>query len=192
MKSTTPSPLYQAQIEALLFAADKPVTPAELCRLLEVFHDQEIGEATVMRCLEAIQQEHAGRPGGFELRQAGGGYSFYTKPEHHDILSMAVAERSKKKLSTAALETLSIIAYKQPVTKTELEAIRGVSCEYSLQRLLEKELIRILGKSEGPGRPILYGTSDFFMEYFGINSLHELPQLKELEQETNDIGEVQE
>lgn len=181
------SPLL-AQAEALIFAADKPLPLAELCRLLQTFREEVLSEADLAAELEKLQALYAARVGGFELRMAGGGYAFYTKPEHQDLLAMAVAERSKKRLSTAALETLSIIAYKQPVTKSELESIRGVSCDYSIQRLLEKNLIVMTGKSDGPGRPLLYGTSDFFMEYFGINGLHELPQLKELEQSDNAIG----
>jgi segregation and condensation protein B len=181
------SPLL-AQAEALIFAADKPLPLAELCRLLQMFREEALTEAVLAAELEKLQAMYAARAGGFELRMAGGGFAFYTKPAHQALLAMAVAERSKKRLSTAALETLSIIAYKQPVTKSELESIRGVSCDYSIQRLLEKNLITMTGKSDGPGRPLLYGTSDFFMEYFGINSLNELPQLKELEQNENSIG----
>lgn len=181
------SPLL-AQAEALIFAADKPLPLAELCRLLQMFREEALSEADLAAELEKLQAIYAARTGGFELRMAGGGFAFYTKPAHQALLAMAVAERSKKRLSTAALETLSIIAYKQPVTKSELESIRGVNCDYSIQRLLEKNLIVMTGKSDGPGRPLFYGTSDFFMEYFGINSLIELPQLKELEQNENSIG----
>jgi len=101
-------------------------------------------------------------------------------------------QRSKKKLSQAALETLAIIAYKQPVTKTDVEQIRGVNCDYSVQKLLEKELIAIIGKSESVGKPILYGTSPLFMDYFGINSIQELPHIKELTENSVSIGEQQE
>lgn len=181
--------LLEAQAEALVFAADKPLPLAELTRLLGLFHQTVLEEGDVAALMQELMADIAGQNRAFELRMAGGGYAFYTKPDYHDLLSLALAERSKKRLSTAALETLSIIAYKQPVTKSELEAIRGVSCDYSIQRLLEKNLISITGKSDGPGRPTLYATSDFFMEYFGINGLHELPQLKELEQNENSIGQ---
>ena len=96
--------------------------------------------------------------------------------------------RTKEKLSKPALESLAIIAYKQPVTKTEVEQIRGVNCDYSIQKLLEKDLIEIEGKGEGPGRPIIYVTSQTFMDYFGIKSVKDLPQLKDLHQEQNEIG----
>lgn len=180
--------LLKAQAEALVFAADKPLPLAELTRLLGLFHQTTLEEGDVAELMQLLMADIAGQNRAFELRMAGGGYAFYTKPDFHDLLSLALAERSKKRLSTAALETLSIIAYKQPVTKAELEAIRGVSCDYSIQRLLEKNLIAIKGKSDGPGRPTLYATSDFFMEYFGINGLHELPQLKELQGEGSEIG----
>ncbi len=181
--------LLKAQAEALVFAADKPLPLAELTRLLGMFHQTTLDESDMAVVMQELSADIASQHHAFELRMAGGGYAFYTKPDFHDLLSLALAERSKKRLSTAALETLSIIAYKQPVTKAELEAIRGVSCDYSIQRLLEKNLISITGKSDGPGRPTLYGTSEFFMEYFGINGLHELPQLKELEQQENSIGQ---
>lgn len=98
-------------------------------------------------------------------------------------------QRSKKKLSQAALETLSIIAYKQPITKLDIEQIRGVNCDYTIQRLLEKDLIAISGKAKAIGRPLLYSTSSTFMDYFGINSPAELPQIKDLPAETDAIGE---
>lgn len=177
----------KAQIEALLFAADKPMPLAEVQRLLGNYHEQAFEADFIGALIEEIRLELLQRPGGFELCEKGGGFGFYSRADFHDLLEMAVAERSKKRLSTAALETLAIIAYKQPVTKSELESIRGVHCDYSIQRLLEKELISMLGRSDGPGRPTLYGTSDFFMEYFGINSLQELPQLKELEV-GNEVG----
>jgi segregation and condensation protein B len=98
-------------------------------------------------------------------------------------------QQSQKRLSSAQLETLSIIAYKQPITKGEVEQIRGVNSDYSVQKLLEKELIEIKGKSEGVGKPLIYGTSQKFMEYFGINSLQDLPQPKDFSQNENQIGE---
>jgi len=101
-------------------------------------------------------------------------------------------QQSKKRMSNSALETLSIIAYKQPITKSEIEQIRGVNCDYSVQKLLEKELIEIKGKSASVGRPLIYGTSNNFMEYFGINDLKELPTPKDFAPEENVIGEQSE
>ena len=111
-----------------------------------------------------------------------------TKPAYQTSIGILLRQQSQKRLSTAQLETLSIIAYKQPVTKGDIEQIRGVNSDYSVQKLLEKELVDIKGKSEGLGRPILYGTSSKFMEYFGINSLSEFPQPKYFSQTDNQIG----
>ncbi len=99
-----------------------------------------------------------------------------------------VQQKSNKKLSKAALETLSVIAYKQPITKVEIESIRGVNCDYAVRKLLEKELVTIKGRSKDVGRPLIYGTSDKFMQHFGLNSLKDLPKLKEFKQEENQIG----
>jgi segregation and condensation protein B len=99
--------------------------------------------------------------------------------------------RAKKKLSQAAIETLAIIAYRQPITKLEIEQIRGVNCDYTVQKLLEKELISLAGKADTVGKPILYQTSDLFMDYFGLKNIADLPQLKDFITETNEIGEQQ-
>ena len=112
-----------------------------------------------------------------------------TKPAYQSSISIYLKQQSKKRLSTAALETLSIIAYKQPVTKAEIEQIRGVNCDYSVQKLLEKNLVEIRGKADTIGRPLIYGTSDKFMDYFGINDLSELPTPKDIGQQENEIGE---
>ena len=124
-----------------------------------------------------------------ELVNINNGYQFLTKKTYHPVISLLQLQRSKKKLSQAALETLAIVAYKQPVTKTDVEQIRGVNCDYSIQKLLEKELITITGKSESVGKPLLYSTSTLFMDYFGINNIEELPHIKELNDSSTSIGE---
>lgn len=139
-----------------------------------------------------LQGKYAQEDFSFALEHLGGGYQFLTKPAYQASISILLKQQSQKRLSAAQLETLSIIAYKQPVTKTEVEQIRGVNCDYSVQKLLEKELIAIKGKSDGIGRPLLYGTSDKFMEYFGINSIQDLPQPKDFAKEDNEIGEEKE
>jgi segregation and condensation protein B len=123
------------------------------------------------------------------LEHLAGGYQFLTKPAYQTSISILLRQQSQKRLSTAQLETLSIIAYKQPVTKGEVEQIRGVNSDYSIQKLLEKELIEIKGKTDGVGRPLIYGTSGKFMEYFGINSIQDLPHPKDFSQSENQIGE---
>ena len=113
----------------------------------------------------------------------------HTGGAFHAIIGTFLKQKTRRRLSRAAMETLSIIAYKQPVTKTEMEKIRGVSCDYSLQKLLEKDLVSITGRSDGPGRPLLYGTSEKFMDYFGLKSLKDLPQPKDFKTPDNSIGE---
>jgi len=125
----------------------------------------------------------------FQIEHIGGGYQFMTKPAYQSSIGILLKQQSKKRLSNSALETLSIIAYKQPVTRSQVEQIRGVNCEYTVQKLLEKELIEIKGKGDSVGRPILYGTSAKFMEYFGINDLNDLPTPKDFNTEGNIIGE---
>lgn len=125
----------------------------------------------------------------FHLVHSGGGYQFLTKPAYQASISILLKHQSKKRLTTSALETLSIIAYKQPVTKTEVEQIRGVNCDYAVQKLLDKGLVEIRGKAESIGRPLIYGTSPQFMDYFGINNLNELPTIKDFSKEDNSIGE---
>ena len=125
-----------------------------------------------------------------QLVKSGGGYQFLTKPAYQVSIGIMLKQQSKKRLSNSALETISIIAYKQPITKTEIEQIRGVNCDYAVQKLLEKGLVEIKGKTDAIGRPLIYGTSDKFMDYFGINSISELPSPKDLSSQENEIGEV--
>lgn len=139
-----------------------------------------------------LEQKYQQEEYSFALEHLGGGYQFLTKPAYQASIAILLKQQSQKRLSTAQMETLSIIAYKQPVTKGELEQIRGVNCDYSVQKLLEKELIEIKGKSDTIGRPMLYGTSGKFMEYFGINSIQDLPQPKDFSQPDNQIGEERE
>ena len=125
----------------------------------------------------------------FELGEVGGGYQFLTKADYHHIVSAFLNRKTVKRLTTAALESLAIIAYKQPVTKNIIETIRGVNADYTIQKLMEKELVEIAGRSTEPGKPLLYKTTQQFLDYFGINALEELPKLKEFEELQNQIGE---
>jgi len=175
-------------IEALVFASEKPLDARQITALLASLWPEPVSNTEVQGVLDRLVLEWGQRPGGFDLVQTGGGYCFLSRSAFLPLVQKAVLEQSKRKLSVASLETLAIVAYKQPVSKSEVEQIRGVNCDFSIQKLLEKKLIRISGKGDGPGRPTLYGTSDLFMDYFGINSIKQLPQLKDLEQEQNRIG----
>lgn len=152
--------------------------------------EADVPEKHISEAIDKIEQKYQSDEFSFSLNHTGGGYQFLTKPAYQASIGIMLKQRSKRRLSTSALETLSIIAYKQPVTKSDLENIRGVNCDYAVQKLLEKGLVEIKGKSEAIGRPLLYGTSDQFMEYFGINNLNELPTPKDFAQpDDNTIGE---
>lgn len=150
--------------------------------------EADVPEEDVNSAIAIIQEKYTDEQFPFEVIKTGGGYQFLTKPAYQSSISILLKQQSKKRLSTSALETLSIIAYKQPVTKSEMEQIRGVNCDYSVQKLLEKELVEIKGKADSIGRPLLYGTSEKFMDYFGINDLKDLPTPKDFAQEDNEIG----
>jgi segregation and condensation protein B len=184
-----PSNDLTLDIEALIFASDASIAVDDIRHVLETTHEQAISEKEVRSAIQGIKEKYADEAFAIELRELNGGYQFLTKSRHHGVINQLQLQRSKKKLSQAAMETLAIIAYRQPITKLEVEQIRGVNCDYTIQRLLEKELISIAGKGDGVGRPILYATSPLFMDYFGLNSTADLPQLKDLASNSNEIGE---
>ena len=171
-------------IEALIFASDKPLNAGEITDLVNQafgFMEDKIAVEQVDAALEGIVEKYDSEFYPFEVKQSGGGWQFLTKKEFHKTVAQLNGEKFLKRLSAAALETLAIIAYKQPVTKGEIEAIRGVSSDYAVQKLLEKELVVISGRNEKlPGHPLVYATSKNFMDYFGINSPEDLPKIKEV------------
>ena len=152
----------------------------------------EVPEEDILGALQKLEEKFVSDEHAFQLYKSGGGYQFLTKPAYQTSIGIMLKQQSKKRLSTSAMETLSIIAYKQPISKTEVENIRGVNCDYAVQRLLDKGLVEIQGKADTIGRPILYGTSPKFMEYFGINEITELPTPKDFSNEVNTIGETPE
>src|SRR6201991_5117242 len=161
-------------IEALIFASDKPLTSMEMTELLNNafgFMEDKLTLDQVTTGIEGIVEKYKAEFYPFEVRESGGGWQFLSKKEYHKTIAQLNGEKFLKRLSTAALETLAIIAYRQPISKGEIEHIRGVSTDYSITKLLEKELIIISGRSEElPGKPLLYSTSKAFMDYFGLNS----------------------
>lgn len=171
-------------IEALIFASDKPLAIPDLVELLNTalgFIDDRATKSQVEAAVEAIKEKYDAEFYAFGLVESGGGWQFLTKSEYHKTIAQLNGEKYLKKLSVASIETLSIIAYKQPVTKSEIELIRGVNCDYAVQKLLEKELVIISGRKEDAvGKPLLYCTSKNFMDYFGINSADDLPKIKEV------------
>jgi segregation and condensation protein B len=171
-------------IEALVFASDKPLTTLEITDLVNNalgFLDDKVSLDQVEAALEGIQEKYSADFYPFEVKQSGGGWQFLTRPAYHKTVAQLNGDKFLKRLSAAAMETLAIIAYKQPVTKGEIESIRGVSSDYAVQKLLEKELIIITGRNEKmPGHPLVYGISKNFMDYFGINTADDLPRIKEV------------
>ena len=171
-------------IEALIFASDKPLSNADLLELVNsalAFIEDRATPEQVDAAIEGINEKYAAEFYAFELKQIGGGWQFLTKKEYHKTVAQLNGDKFLKRLSTAALETLAIIAYKQPITKSEIEAIRGVNCDYAVQKLLEKDLVIISGRNEDAvGKPLIYATSKSFMDYFGINSAQDLPRISEV------------
>jgi segregation and condensation protein B len=171
-------------IEALIFASDKPLTSLDIVELINNsfgFMENRITLDQVESAVEGIREKYNAEFYPFEVRESGGGWQFLTKKDFHKTVGQLNGDKFLKRLSNAALETLAIIAYKQPITKGEIEAIRGVNSDYSVQKLLEKELIIIAGRSEDlPGKPLVYTTSKNFMDYFGLNSVDDLPKIKEV------------
>lgn len=171
-------------IEALIFASEKPLTTMDVTELVNNafgFMDEKITMEQVETSIEGIREKYSAEFYPFELRQSGGGWQFLTKREFHKTIAHLNGDKFLKRLSNAAMEALAIIAYKQPITKAEIEAIRGVNSDYSIQKLLEKELIVITGRNENlPGKPLVYATSRHFMDYFGLNRPDELPKINEV------------
>ncbi len=171
-------------IEVLIFASEKPLTSPDIVELINNtfgFLEERISTDQVDAAVNGIKEKYDSEFYPFEVRESGGGWQFLTKKDYNQTIAQLNGDKFLKRLSNAALETLAIIAYKQPITKGEIESIRGVNTDYSIQKLLEKELILISGRSENmPGKPLLYVTSKTFMDYFGINSPEDLPKIKEV------------
>lgn len=169
-------------IEAVIFVSESPVKEEELTRIFsrEDLPDWQASPEDIAAALELLKEKYAGTEHAYELREIGGGFQFLTRKDFGPLIRALLAEKDKKRLSRASLETLSIIAYRQPISKAEIEYIRGVNCDYAIQKLLEKLLIETAGRSDAPGKPLLYKTSTYFMEYFGINTLNDLPKLQEI------------
>ncbi len=181
-------------IEALIFASDKALSSTEITELINTalgFIEDRADVEQAEAAIKGIKEKYDSEFYAFELKQSGGGWQFLTKPEYHKTVALINGDKFLKRLSTASLETLSIIAYKQPITKSEIESIRGVNCDYAVQKLLEKDLVIISGRNEDAvGKPLIYATSKSFMDYFGINSASELPKISEVFQE--EINRAQE
>ncbi len=180
------APTVRHILEVLFFATDEPLTVRQVLDIFSILEEGEqpivITPETVVAEVDTLNREYeqAGRP--FRIVKVAGGYQFATRPEFALWLGKMVKERSKRRLSVSALETLAVIAYKQPVTKPEIETIRGVNADYVLHTLLERNMVSIVGRASTPGRPLLYGTTREFLKHFGINDLSELPKPREIDE----------
>lgn len=186
-KTITDKPLAQ-HIESLIFASEEPITFDEIHSSLELALELKLSKKEVQKTIDALIERYQGADFGIEIVDTNAAFQFLTKGAYHHSVAILLKQNNKKRLSTTAMETLAIIAYQQPVSKTDIEKIRGVNCDYSIQKLLEKDLISIGGRSDAPGKPILYNTSEKFMDYFGLRNMGDLPKLKEFHTPDNEIG----
>lgn len=164
-----------AIIESVIFATESAISTDRICDLLSEFEREDVRAA-----LSELVEFHEGRGGGYELAAVAGGWQFRTRPAFQPYVTRQIKAKSSK-FSQSSLETLAIVAYRQPITRAEIEHLRGVDCGGVLKSLLEKRLVRILGKKDIPGRPLIYGTSKDFLEIFGLKDLKSLPTLKEIQ-----------
>lgn len=174
-----PSPALQQQVEALLLTADRPLTSSRLSMTLDAASDA-IDEA-----IEHLNDDYASTGRVMHIHRVAGGWRLETTPLVTEVLQEAATRRGQHKLSQAALETLAVIAYRQPVMRAEVEAIRGVACGEVLRGLMERRLVRIAGRAEELGRPILYGTTRDFLRIFGLGGLDDLPEVEGLDRSSS-------
>lgn len=175
--------LLDKVIEALVFAADRPTTRAVIAGIYsEVCGDELPSAADIDESVERINDYYEAADRAFRVREWAGGFRMATVPEMAPYIQTLKSQDQKKRITRSLMETVAILAYRQPVAKSEIESVRGVNCDYAIRRLLEHGLIDVVGRSEGIGRPLLYGTTDRFLELFGLNSVSDLPNLREIEE----------
>lgn len=178
-------PLH-ALIETLLFIWHAPLSLEEIESLLQTVQletDPPLNQENIKAVISQLQVKYESEQFIFTIEQIDEGYQLLTKPQFSEPLIELLNIQNAKRLSRALMETLAIIAYRQPVTKSEIEAIRGVDCTYAIEKLMERELIEVVGRSDLPGKPLLFGTSQKFMTFFGLNSLNDLPKFNEIYEE---------
>jgi segregation and condensation protein B len=175
---------YTSIIEALIFSSDEPISDNEIIRAIKGIDGEEIeiNSSDIHSAIEELNNKYEVNENSFKIKKIANGFIFATTEINAKYVGFLSSEKSKRRLSQAALETLAIIAYKQPITKPELEQIRGVNSDYILNTLLEKNLITITGRAETIGRPLLYGTTTEFLKYFGLFNLSDLPKPREIEE----------
>ncbi|MCA6079421.1 MAG: SMC-Scp complex subunit ScpB [Endomicrobium sp.] len=176
-------------LEALLFASERPLSLKELKELIKAdYPDTD----NVENILNDLKEKYAGLNKPYEIKFVAGGWTFATKPEYSPWIKKLLKEKSVLKLSPSALETLAVIAYKQPITRAEIDEIRGVESSGVIDTLLERRLIKIVGKKEALGKPLLYGTTQDFLKHFGLAHLSELPLIEDMSKNAQQTANVPE
>ena len=163
------------QVEALLFASEEPLSLRKLGSLLE-----EVDSSDIKKVIEELKSEYEASDRAWRMEEVAGGFQLLTRPQYTDTISRLQKAKSDRKLSNAAMETLAIVAYKQPIRRADLESIRGVQSGELLRALMEKDLVKIVGRDSVPGAPVLYGTTKNFLEVCGLKSLKDLPKPEEV------------
>jgi segregation and condensation protein B len=166
-------------IESLIFASEEQITAKQIREILSSF-SIKTDVNKIDQTVNVLNEEYNNSASSFEIIRVAGGYQFATRKEFGIYVGKLFDEKQRKKLSQSSIETLAIVAYKQPITRSEIEFIRGVNVDYIVNSLLERDLVCITGRAETPGRPILYGTTDTFLKILGLNSVNDLPKLKEI------------
>lgn len=180
--------IYNSIIEALIFSSDDPLSSAEIISAIKGIDgdETEINSEDIENAVKGLNEKYSSGKNSFRILKIANGYIFATTEDYAKYVGFLSSEKTKRRLSSAALETLAIVAYKQPITKPELESIRGVNSDHIISALLEKNLITIKGRAETIGRPLLYSTTEEFLKYFGLNSLSDLPKPREIDEIMND------
>ena len=163
-------------VESLIFAAEEPIPVRKLVEIIEDIESAQIQEAVAQ-----LKNDYNTQGRSFQIEEIAGGYQLFTRPEYYEWIAKLRKKTGETKLSQAALETLAIIAYKQPILRADLEAIRGVQSGQIIRLLMEKDLVKVVGRDESLGHPLLYGTTKKFLEYFGLKNIKDLPKVEELE-----------
>lgn len=186
--------IYNSIIEALVFSSDEPLPTSEIIRAIKEIDgsDTEITPKDVDKAINDLNDKYEDEEKSFHIIRIANGFAFGTKQEYAKYVGFLSSVKSKRRLSQAALETLAIIAYKQPITKPEIENLRGVNSDYMMNTLLEKNLITIKGRAETIGRPLLYVTTDEFLKYFGLNKISDLPKPREVDEIMKDEDFIEE
>ncbi len=170
-------------IEALIFASPEPISWEKLSAIVKESEEElELDQQTVRQIVNQLNDRFEENDLSFRIEETGGGYTYVTQPRFHPWLSIFQHENAYRKLSQSAIETLAIVAYRQPITKPEVDSIRGVDSGYILRQLLEKMLVKVSGRADSPGKPLLYKTTAYFLKHFGINSVGELPKPREIDE----------